>query len=279
MPVATSGQRVFGFTLNSKPGSTVWLPMIEREGVESGLCLRKMYRLHGQTVRSHNVRYFLGHERVDGEVAVPIIPGSVSNLLSWIQARDANNQGACADCIEDRVNQVVKASDVKVAKATFEFRHGRAVFVILEVSGPNIAPGKVLQSNVPTLAPYVFNEVEFKLAHHGQSLENETGIAYLRVVIDNNIAEGDLRNVGNIRAYGHFTREITDDTVLSDFAAGVETAATIAMSRGAATCLLTLPRILYTDHVVLSQGGVLFERVSFFAFASVDGITPPISLI
>ena len=65
---------------------------------------------------------------------------------------------------------------------------------------------------MPTLAILRFNEVEFKrptTVNRWKTRRHRLSARHRQQ------HRGHLRN-GNIRAYGHFTREITDDTVLSD---------------------------------------------------------------
>ena len=127
MAVALAQEGSFGFGLQAEKGTfaspTTWLPLMQMRGDANadGLQMRKNYTLFDLAdMNDYESRYYSAGEWVEGEVAIPFIPGALTNLLSWLQDRDVNNQGKWASVVVDCVNEVKQLTDVKIRKATID---------------------------------------------------------------------------------------------------------------------------------------------------------------
>jgi len=269
MPVALSHQGAFGFALQSTKGSFVqpdtWLPLIEQgRGEADTLQFQHNYvPLDFADVNAYQSKYFSAGQWAEGRLRFPLIPGAVANLFSWIQDRDSYNQGQWASAVIDCVQEIKKLTDLKVARATFDLIKGEPVICTLDVAGLKMESGTAPTPNMPTAAPYIFQEATVELATAATAEPVQ------------------LYNLAGVRCWGAFSRDFVDNAVYADFASGTEAALTLTLQRGAATAELQLPRILYTaDDLGLpgSHRQRIVEKVDFLALGSTDGVTPPIIL-
>lgn len=301
MSVALAQEGSFGFGLQSEKGAyvapTVFLPIMKRAGgAGESVRLRKNHTLLDLAdSNSYQSRYFPAGEWAEGEVAVPMIPGSLSSLISWVQERDADSQGRWASVLIDCIHEVKKLTDVKVRRARIDLVKGQPVICTLDLGALKIESGTVPSPNIPGAAPYIFREASVSLATGGGSLETEINCERIQIVLDNTVeamAEGmrlapgahprQMYNLAGVRCYGAFSRDFVDSAVYGDFAAGQEAALAITLSRGAASALITLPRVLYTASDMGLPGAHdqrIVERVEFTALGSVDAVTPPVTLV
>ncbi len=300
MAVALAHEGSFGFGLQSEKGTYVapdtWLPLMKRDGgAGESVRLHKNYALMDLAdSNDYESRYYSAGEWAEGEVAVPMIPGSLSNLISWIQTRDSNNQGVWASVLIDCVNEVKKLTDVKVRRATIDLVKGHPVVCRLDLGGLKLESGSAVTPNVPTAAPYIFREATVQLATGGGALATDINCERIQIVIDNAVeemAEGmrlapgawprQMYNLGGVRCWGALSRDFVDNAVYADFAAGQEAALAITLERGAASAAITLPRVLHTDSEMGLPGAHdrrIVERVEFTALGSSDGVTAPVTL-
>ena len=300
MAVALAHEGSFGFGLQAEKGTyeapDTWLPLMKRSGgAGESVRLHKNYALLDLAdSNDYESRYYSAGEWAEGEVAVPMIPGSLSNLIAWIQTRDANNQGAWASVLIDCVNEVKKLTDVKVRRATIDLIKGQPVICRLDLGGLKIESGTTPTPNVPTEAPYIFREATVQLATGGGSLTEDINCERIQIVIDNAVeemAEGmrltaggsprQMYNLGGVRCWGALSRDFTDNAVYTDFADGQEAALALTLTRGVASAAITLPRVLYTGSEMGLPGAHdrrIVERVEFTALGSVDGVTAPVTL-
>lgn len=300
MAVALAHEGSFGFGLQAEKGTyaapDTWLPLMKRNGgAGEDVRLRKNYALLDLAdSNDYESRYYSAGEWAEGEVAVPMIPGSLSNLIAWIQDRDVNNQGTWASVLIDCVNEVKKLTDVKVRRATIDLVKGQPVICRLDVGGLKLESGTPVTPNVPTSAPYIFREATVQIAHGGGALTDDINCERIQIVIDNAVeemAEGmrlapgawprQMYNLGGVRCFGAMSRDFVDSAVYADFASGQEAALGLTLSRGAASASITLPRVLYTGSEMGLPGAHdrrIVERVEFTALGSVDGVTAPVVL-
>ncbi len=301
MAVALAQEGSFGFGLQSVKGTfvspTTWLPLMQVEGRENGdnIELRKNYRvLDLADANDYESRYYSAGEWAEGQVAVPLIPGVLTQLFSWIQDRDSNNQGKWASAVVDCINEVKKLTDLKVRKATIDLLKGEPVGCLLDVAGLKLEQGVTPSPNMPAAAPYVFREATIEIATGGGGLAADVNCERIRLEIDNAVegAEEGLRlssspgplqlyNLAGVRCTGAFSRDFVDNAVYRDFAEGVEAALSITLARGEATAVISLPRMLYTASDLGLPGSHekrIVEKVEFVGLGSIDGLTPPISL-
>ena len=141
MAVALSHQGAFGFALQSIKGTFVspdtWLPLIQEggRGPADTVQLKKNYvPLDFADLNAYQSKYFAAGQWAEGNLRVPLIPGAVANLFSWIQDRDGNNQGKWGSAVIDCVQEVKKLTDVKVGRAIFDLVKGEPVICTLEVA-------------------------------------------------------------------------------------------------------------------------------------------------
>ncbi len=301
MPVALSHQGVFGFALQSAKGSFVnpdtWLPLIQEggRGPADSVQLRKNYvPLDMADVNAYQSKYFAAGLWAEGGLRFPLIPGVVTNLFSWIEDRNSYNQGQWASGVIDCVEEVKKLTDMKVRQATFDLVKGQPVICSLQVAALKMDSGTTPSPSMPTAAPYIFREATVELATGGGALAEDVNCEKLRIVVDTALEDSDeglrlaataepvqLYNLAGVRCWGAFSRDFVDNAVYGDFASGTEAALTITLQRGAATAVLTLPRILYTANDLGLPGSNrqrIVEKVDFLALGSLDGETAPITL-
>lgn len=300
MAVALAHEGSFGFELQTEKGTyeapSTWLPLMKRSGdAGENVRLHKNYALLDLAdSNDYESRYYSAGEWAEGEVAVPMIPGSLSNLIAWIQDRDANNQGMWASVLIDCVNEVKKLTDVKVRRATIDLVKGQPVICRLDLGGLKLESGTPMTPNMPVSAPYIFREATVQIAHGGGALVEDINCERMQIVIDNaveDMAEGmrlapgawprQMYNLGGVRCWGALSRDFVDGAVYADFADGQEAALAIELARGAASAAITLPRVLYTGSDMGLPGSHdrrIVERVEFTALGSVDGVTAPVTL-
>ena len=301
MAVALSGDGCFGFGLQTEKDTyvapTTWLPLIEWETQSAAdtVAKRLNYQILNQAdQRDYQSRYYSAGEWAEGRLRVPVIPGVLTNLLSWIQTRDSSNQGKWASVLVDCVNAVKKLTDAKVATATFDLVKGRPVTCELAIVALDEALGTHPTPTMPVAAPYIYSEAEVQLEVGGGGLAADVHCERMQIVVDNlleapedglrlepNPGPSELYNLSGIRCTGYFDRDFVDSEVYEDFANGTESALTITLTRGANVATLTLPRLLHTQGDVQLPGRHdrrIVQRVEFVALGSEDGLTPPITL-
>ncbi len=300
MAVALAQEGSFGFGLQSEQGSyqapTVWLPLMKRSGGRGdGIELRRNYTLLDLAdSNDYESRYYSAGDWAEGQVAVPLIPGSLSDLISWLQDRDGENQGKWASVVIDCVNEVKKLTDVKVRRATVDLVKGQPVVCTMDVGALKMESGTAPSPNVPTTAPYVFREATVELATGGGAPAEDVNCERIQIVIDNAVeamAEGmrltvgsapkRMYNLAGVRCWGAFSRDFVDNAVYADFASGEEAALSITLSRGAMSAVISLPRVLYTSSDMGLPGAHaqrIVEKVEFTALGSLDGQTAPVAL-
>ncbi len=301
MPVALAQEGSFGFGLQSAKGTyvapTTWLPLMQAGHSRNadGLQMRKNYTLFDMAdTNDYESRYYSAGEWAEGEIGVPLIPGALSNLLSWIQDRDADNQGRWGSVVIDCVNEVKQLTDVKVRKATVDLVKGEPVSCLLDVAGLSVESGITPSPTLPTTAPYIFREATVQLSVNGGALSEDINCERMKLVIDNavepvaegmrltaDLAPGQLYNLAGVKCVGALSRDFVDSDLYSDFADGMEAALVITLTRGEVAATISLPRILYTASD-MGLPGVheqrIVEQVQFVALGSVDGLTAPVIL-
>jgi len=297
MPVALSHEGAFGFALQSAQGSFVapdtWLPLMQDgRGLADTVQLKHNYvALDLADVNEYQSKYFSAGQWAEGSLRFPLIPGAVANLFSWIQDRDSYNQGKWASALIDCVQEVKKLTDIKVRRATLDLIKGEPVICTLDVAALKMEAGTTPSPDMPTAAPYIFQEATIELATGGGALAEDVNCEKMRIVIDpllEAVEEGlrlaataepvQLYNLAGLRCWGAFSRDFVDNEVYQDFATGTEAALTITLQRDAATAELELPRILYqADDLGLpgSHRQRIVEKVDFLALGSTDGQRRP----
>ncbi len=300
MPAALAKEGAFGFGLQTEKGTfvspTTWLPLIEG-GTTAADTVSK--RLNYQIVnmadqRDYQTSYYSAGEWAEGRVRVPLMPGSLTELLTWIQTRDGDNQGKWASVLIDCVNTVKKLTDSKVGQATFEFVKGQPVVCTLDVVALDQETGTTPSPTMPVGPPYVYREAEVQLETGGSGLSAEVNCERLQIVVDNVLEDPEeglrlepgpgpteLYNLSGIRCSGYFDRDFVDSAVYDDFVSGTEAALTLTLTRGVNVATFTLPRLLYTQgdvHLPGRNDARITQRVEFVALGSEDGLTPPITL-
>ena len=301
MAVALSHQGSFGFALQAERGvwetPDNWLPLMEAGsgGTADTVALRKNYvPLDLADMRAYQSQYFSAGEWVEGQVCFPLVPGTLTDLLAWIQQRDGDNQGRWASAVIDCVHEVKQILDLKVRRATLDFVVGEPVLCTLEVVGPGLASGSAPTPAMPAAPPYLFREATVQL-RQGGSLQADANCERIRVVLDTGLQkpeEGlrltpaagpqELYNLSGVRAWGALSRDFVDNAVYLDFATGTEAALTVSLQRGTVTAAVSLPRTVWTaDHLGLpgSHEQRIVEKVEFLALGSLNGATPPVVLV
>ncbi len=296
MAVALGHEGAFGFALQTTKGMFVapdnWLPLMDGgRGAADTVALRSNYvPLDMADMRAFQTAYYSAGAWVEGALRFPLVPGAVSDLLDWIQARDSDNQGKWASAVIDCVHTVKKITDLKVRRATFDCALGKPVMCTLEVVGLAMATGVTPTAVMPTEPPYLFREATVELATGGTP-GLDGNCEQLRIVVDTCLEEAEkgmrltpssgpqeLYNLAGLRAWGSLNRDFVDSAVYADFVAGTEAALAVTLQRGAATAEISLPRMLHVaDGLGLpgSHERRIVEEVEFLALGSEDGTTAP----
>ena len=300
MPVALAMEGSFGFGLQTTKGTyvppTTWLPVMEQSGGSGEtVALKKNYLLLDMADgKEYQTSYYSAGEWAEGKVRFPVVPGSVSALFSWIQDRDAANQGKWASVLVDCVNEAKQLTDVKVKRAIFDLVKGDPVTCTLELCGLSLESGTKPSPTFPVAAPYIFTEVSVELGTGGMGPVGDINCEAIQIVVDNVVedpAEGlrlnedpqpvQLYNLAGVRCSGSLSRDFVDNAVYADFLSGQEASLVLTLERGATVATVSLPRVLHAaDGLGLagSHAKRLVEDVSFVALGSADGVTPPVIL-
>ncbi|NPV46500.1 MAG: hypothetical protein HPY69_06065 [Armatimonadetes bacterium] len=300
MGVALAQEGAFGFGLQASKGEyvapSVWLPLMAGPGGQSDtLKWQKSYvTLDMADHNAYESKYYSAGEWAEGKVTVPLVPGALTALFSWVQDRDADSQGKWASVVVDCVNEVKQLTDAKVRRMVMDFVKGQPVTCTLELAALKMERGAHPSPSLPTTAPYLYQEAEVALASGGGQLLEDVACERIRLVIDNMLeepAEGlrltggkhpqQLYNLSGLRCRGLISRDFVDTRVYSDFAAGQEAALRIELVRGANVASIALPRVLYTESDLGLPGSHeqrIVETVQFVGLGSLDGLTPPVVL-
>ncbi|MHB8996917.1 MAG: phage tail tube protein [Armatimonadota bacterium] len=298
MAVALAQEGAFGFGVQAAQGTyvapEVWLPLMGG-GRGDSITWRKNYvTLDMADGNDFESRYFGVGEWAEGQITVPLVPGAITSLLSWVQDRDQDNQGKWASLLVDCVHEVKKVTDAKVRRLTLDLVKGKPATCTLDVAGLKMESGTAAAVNMPTAAPYLYREATVEIASGGGTLEADANCEQIRIVIENmvedpaeglRLAEGTspkhLYNLCGVRCRGAISRDFVDTALYGDFAAGQEAALRIQLTRGASTATVSLPRVLYTESDLGLPGSHekrIVETVQFVALGSLDGLTAPVVL-
>lgn len=293
MAVALEQEGAFGFNLQTKQGEplapSVWVPLTTDDD-PAGVYVKQRRNYQLLNLADGNdfeARYFEPNRWFEGRVVVPLIPGSMCSLLSWIQDRDQDNQGKWATIVAGHVNAVQRGSDVKVRRATFVLAKNLPAYVVLELVGLKLDRGTAAAVTMPTGAPYHFGEAAFELACGGAQLEPDQSIERLTITLDNAIedpaeaAPQHLYNLAGVRCRATVLRDFVDDRLHADFLAGQEGALRIQLTRGASSCSIALPRTLALDDQLGLPGSHerrIMQTIQLVGLGSTDGLTAPVVL-
>ncbi len=299
MAVALAHEGAFGFALQTVQGEFAepdnWLPLMDAgRGPADTVALRRNYTpLDLADMRAYQTGYYSPGQWAEGTLRFPLVPGTLTDLLDWIQARDGDNQGVWASAVIDCAHTVKKLTDLKVRRATFDCAAGGPVMCTLEVVGLTLEAGEAPSVTMPTDPPYLFREATVQLAVGGTP-GLDGNCERLRIVVDTCLEPPErglrltpssgpvtLYNLAGLRAWGSLSRDFVDSAVYADFLAGTEAALTLTLARGAAVAEISLPRLLHTaDELGLpgSHEQRIVEEVQFLALGSADGTTPPVVL-
>jgi len=299
MAVALAQEGAFGLSLQTQQGTfvapSVWLPLMSSGKRGETLKWHKNYvTLDMADSNDFESRYFSAGEWAEGQITVPLIPGSLTALLSWIQDRDQDNQGKWASLVVDCVNEVKRVTDAKVRRVTLEMAKGQPIMCTLEVAALKMESGTPAAVTMPAAAPYLYREASVEIASGGGQLAEDVSCEQIRIVIENMVeeaAEGlrlvagghprHLYNLSGVRCRGAMSRDFVDSALYADFATGQEAALRIELTRGASTATIALPRVLYTESDLGLPGSHeqrIVEGVQFLGLGSLDGLTAPVTL-
>lgn len=239
-------------------------------------------------------KYHSGGRWADGTLSIPLVPGTLTNLIAWILTRDADNQGNWASALIDCVRTVKQLTDMKVRTASFSLEKGDIATVDLAVTALAIAAGSAGSPSFSTAAPYVFSESAVQLGTGGGALAAANDIERITIDVDNGVEDApeglrlrssdapyQLYNTSGMRVTGSFSRDFVDSAVYDDFLAGTEATLSLALTRSCDVVTFTLPRIVYDTDDAASPGTKderIVEGVTFRALGSANGATAPLAI-
>ena len=291
MAIALSQEGAFGFGIQTKQGEyvapSVWLPLI---GPGDAIRWKKNYvTLDLADGNDYQSSYCSAGEWAEGTITVPMIPGSLTSLLSWFQDRDQDNQGKWASLLLDCVHEVKQITDAKVRRVTIDLLRGQPVVCTIDVVALKIGSGAAAAVTMPTATPYCFDDASFEIAAGGGALAAADAVEHLQITLDNMVEDPlanrrksiSLSNLAGVRCCGSLSRDFIDTVLYADFAAGHETAVFVSLRRGACAASIALPRVLYTESDLGLPGShekKIIETVQFIGLGSTDGLTAPVVL-
>ncbi|MCD6350898.1 MAG: hypothetical protein J7M26_02155 [Armatimonadetes bacterium] len=228
----------------------------------------------------------------EGDVRVPLIPGSCSDLFDWIITRDANWQGKWATVWSDLVNAQKKWSDVKVARATLRVRQFEEPELTLTLRARKVETGESITGSVIVPQPYECKEIQFLASWDSGTPAADTTIREINIEIDNMVESGEdggritndvapvtLDNEMGPVVSGSLSRDFTSSDAYDAWVAGNEGSLKVTMTRGTTVATILLPRVVWTQNDAgIPDSGFVREGISFKALGSTDGTTAPISL-
>ncbi|MGE4406390.1 phage tail tube protein [Pseudomonas sp.] len=228
----------------------------------------------------------------EGDVQVPLIPGSCADLFDWIITRDAYWQGKWATVWSDLVNVQKKWSDVKVARATFRFRTFQEPELTLTLRARKVETGEAIAGSIVVPQPYECKEIEFQVSWNTNTPAADTTIREVTIEIDNMVESGEdggritndvypvtLDNEMGPVVTGSLSRDFRSSAAYDAWAAGNEGSLKVVMSRGTTTATVFLPRVVWVGNDVgIPDSGFVREGINFRALGSTDGATAPIDL-
>jgi len=285
----------FGLQAAGQPKTAASLTNYWPLSADEGLKLERMIRLLDfADYRGYQTKWLSMGTYGAGTIQFPLIPGVVSNLLTWIQDRatEDDNQGRSATVVFN-LDQIQKRFvGTKVRTATFDFTKNEVVQATLDVAsliGEDDATAYT--PAVTATSPYIFTQAAFTYPDTTTDFDYVEGA---QVVIDNVLEtpedgfRGDggpypacMYNLHGIRATGFLEMEFRSDDDWDRFRQGTEIATKIVCTSGANTCTLTMPRLIVMTDPVQMPGKHdvrLKARVEFTALGSADGTTAPITL-
>jgi len=308
LPLSKFGSFVFG--LNSSPYAmeddatcTDKLPLTEPESLTRRTNITPYDT--ADTREYESVTYSAG-EWAEGSVSPGLIPGSVTNLLSWIQDRNDDNQGVFATCAVDFGHgEYKKIYNAKVKTAVFTFRKGEPVTVRLDIVGQRMVDAVYVGSpDMPVPSLYLFKEATVGYGSTGGAYPTTYDFEQIEITIDNGVedpAEGlrlapynypyVIYNLYGMRITGTAQMDFANVDAFDAFMASYsdigppsssDRQLRIALARGANTCTLTLPRIQF-ENVTPALAGDHSSRIvlpiEFRGLADeATGATAPLTL-
>ncbi len=247
---------------------------------------------------------------VEGGINVSPIPGSMANLLTWIQERDSYNQGKYATVVlYDQMYQR-QYQDVKVETATFRLTAGEPLSLELACRGIRPYTSTTISLNtVDTGGPFLWPEAVVQVDWDNTGTVHasaETTIRELEFTIENSVLSGEeglalnssfypayLWNTAALKCTGRFTRwympsatEANDPytrwlaQMTSVFSNTHKAMMTTTLTRGGSTLTLAIADMRFetvTQEPAGSREGMIMQEVTFRCL-SADGATAPIVL-
>lgn len=266
---------------------TTWLPLMYEGNDDCHMKHRRNYVVMDLADgKEYQTSYYSAGEWAEGTLRFPLAPRILSAVFSWLQDRDAENQGRWASLLLDYGATALQVTDAKVRRARIDLVRGAPVFCTLDVCGLKMEAGSRVTPSFSLTTPYVFDEVTVEIASGGGPLTADDGCQRIRIELNNMVEAPEegrrLANLTGVRCTGTLSRDFADSTLYDDFAAGQEAALLLCLERGAAAATVALPRVLYTGWGAPAPtiGGwpPVTEHVTFTALASTDGLTPPVVL-
>ena len=280
---------IFGFALQTGKGEPasigdiIGLPLPAGESLQTDPHFSFLHYADGRAGIS---TYVNRGTWMEGDVRVPMIPGSCVDLFDWIVSRDQYWQGVWATVWVDLANTTKKWTDVKVVRARFSHKSPEEPDLSLSLRGRICAAGESLAGiDVLEPWPYVCDEVSFAATWNGTSPVADLTARQVQFTVDNNVETGDrgmriapqiypqtLDNEMGQTVEGSIERDFSDGDAMDAFLAGQEGALELSMVRDGYTSLLSLPRIVQKlNKTVTPDSGFVNEPIEFTALDSTDG--------
>ena len=274
-----------GLALQDRPGvwkaPQLWLPVIQPRGDDD----QGFWRHRETQYLNLGTRYQVAAQTFEsgaaGTLTVPLVPGAMAMLLSWVQDKDAQGSSKWASLTLDHGVFAQAVTDAKVQSARFVFNSRLPAHVVLYVVALAMddtdRPGNV---NLPVVPPYAPRECEIELALNEGPLEVAIGLDHFEVWMENDL--DGLRNTDRgMTVTGTLRRGLICQRLHADYVAKREGAMVVSMTRGASGNRVALPRVQWTQERLALRGMDRWQeaqRVSYRGLGSVDGLTPPVVL-
>ena len=245
-------------------------------------------------------------ECYQGSVGFHVTPGTLTDLLTWIQTRDVDNQGMYSTVYMHREHEAagdeIMAMDVKVFSAAFTFAVGAPVTCTLDLVGRKdyesakpVPSTDYDETDTSIIAPYIWKDCSFKFAAASTpaTVVNDD-IRNLTININNMVQDATdsmkfngsanpykMHNTAGVRCTGSFARDYASTDIYAAFRAAYQTGAwydqsqfgsiIASMVAQGVTLTITINRLAPNDYdhgVLGSRVGIIEEGVDFIALGA-----------
>jgi len=221
----------------------------------------------------------------EGDVRVPLIPGYVGDIFTWIL-------DGWATVWMDLGGVTKKFYDVRVKKATFTFAAGKTPECTLSLIAKRVATGEAITVAPPDAWEYKCKEIGFKASWNSGTPATDKTLRGLTIEIDTCLESGEegmriaaqdypetLESKMGPIVTGTITRDFSSSALYNAWKNGSVGSMAVVMARGSNTATITIPNVFYGAHPLkIPDDGFVTEEVQYHGITSADGTAAPITM-